>query len=289
MEYQGSDRKTMYGETCELAGLPFYMHPWWLDIVCSSGIWDVLFSTSNDGQVQAVFPFFLTRYRATRAIINPLFTPHLGIYYLPKYKPSNPTKSFSWENNVCSELIKALPGHGYFQMKFHSSFQNWLPLRWLGFRQSTLYTSVLYPETPDSIFKKFSKGLQQDIRKAENYLTLRTDAPFEIFLDLNIKTFKYQGKTKPYDTRLVKKIDQVLAGRDLRKIYTAYNINDPVASIYIVRDKNKHIYLMSGRTGPRTAVALLACFCGMLYKMPLNRVNCLILRGATYREFNPFS
>jgi hypothetical protein len=254
------DRKTTYKSICETASLPFYMHPWWLETICKSGDWDVLFSQTNDGQIRAVFPFYLTRYRSTRVLINPALTPHIGIYYLPEYKPSNPVKLFSWEKHICSDLIMSLPRYGYFQMKFHPSFQNWLPLKWLGFRQTTFYTSIIYPEKPDDLFNKFSKSLQNDIRKAETYLTARSEARVDTFLELHAKTFKQQGKKIPYSGKFIRKVDQVLMERDIRKIYTAYSKSNPVASIYIVRDFKRHFYLMSGqdrRLYSRGAVSLL--------------------------------
>ena len=242
--------KEAYRQLCQSeADIPVFLQPWWLDVVCERGNWEVCLTFDKGGEITGALPIFRTRFRGFQVIRMPLLTPFLGAWL--KYPPTleKPSRRYAFEHRVLNELIRQLPRVAYFTQNFHYGMTNWLPFYWQGFRQTTFYSYVIENiSNSESVFKNFEGDIRTEIRKAEKNLTFRTGDDFELFWKLNQLAFKNKGLPMPYSKAFFRKVDDALKARDKRRIYFAEDEFQNVhAAIYLLLDNTTTFYLASGR------------------------------------------
>ena len=92
-------------------------------------------------------------------------------------------------------------------------------------------------------------NIKREIKKAENRfkLIVRQDLSIDDFLELNIKTFRRQGKEMPYSKYIVNQIHMACKSHSSSKLFIAEDENGKGhAGVYIVWDKQSAYYLLGG-------------------------------------------
>lgn len=227
--------------------LPIFMRPWWLDATCGPHGWDAVIVT-GDGALHAAMAFRIRRRFGCRILSQPRLTPFLGPW-LRKSGGKNATE-LGRQKDLMQALFARLPQYDHYAQNWSSGLTNWLPVFWLGFRQSTRYTYTL-PDLShlDSIWIGMEQKIRGDVRKASDRfeLVVDRDAPLEEFLQLNRSTFERQGRRVPYDHAYVRSIDAACAARSCRAILVARDPEGrPHSGAYLVWDDDCAYYLMGG-------------------------------------------
>lgn len=238
--------KDAYRDFCKKqAQLPLFFQDWWLDACSDNGQWGVAVARNSANDVIAALPYLLKRKYKISVVTQPVLTPWLGVFFADGVSLK--------ENNrklVLEELIAALPKYHRYNQCWHYSFENWMPLHWLGFKQTTRYTYVINGlKDIDSVWGSLKKSTRSDIKKATERYKLRiADEPsFERFWNLHTKVFSRQGLKAPYRRSLVERIDKECALRECRKIVLAVDENGvDQAAVYMVWDAQCAYYLMAG-------------------------------------------
>ena len=100
-----TSRKQLYSKAIKEMNLPLFFQPWWLELVCNKGNWDVCISQNKEGKVSGVLVFYMIDFFGLKIIRTPPFTPYLGIWLnYPQNKMRN-VKRYSFENKIIKELI----------------------------------------------------------------------------------------------------------------------------------------------------------------------------------------
>jgi len=175
-------------------------------------------------------------------------TPWLGVLYRPPASPKL-ANQLSEEKSLCAKLIEQLPRFGALNVKFHRSFNYWLPFYWKGFREATHYTYVLEDLSDlDAIWTGLRGNIRYDIRKARKEgVTVEQIEDIEAFLDVHAMTFKRQGMAMPYSADFVRRVDEACKARSVRKIFAGRGqAGDIHAVAYTVWDNKSAYYLMGG-------------------------------------------
>ena len=243
--------KDKYLEYCKLKeDLPLFFHPFWLDAVCEEGSWDVAISEDKARNIQGVFPYFMKRKYGLKSITMPLLTPFMGIIYeYPKGLLKEHAR-LSFEKKVSQDLIEQLPGHFYFNVLFDHRFQNWLPIKWKNFRQTTQYTYVLNNLTDVDLETNFKGSVRTDIKKASEICVVEACDDVDLFYDINKKSFERQGLSILYSNAYFQQIDEALKSRKLRDIFIARDKEGNVhAGVYIAYD-NECAYCLAIGSDP---------------------------------------
>lgn len=236
-----TDSKILYHKFCQenQARIPIFAQPWYLDAVCTDGIWDAAI-LEEKGEILAVLPYFLKQKLGFRYITMPLFTKYLGPYFA---KDFNLTEQY----HILEKIISKLPEFQAFYQNFHPNITNWLPFYWAGYQQTTRYTYQLDLKNLDEIFNSINRNMRRNIKKAQSQLLVSLDGTPEDFYAINRLSFNRQGLKTPYTYEQFLKHDQALAAHNARQIFFAKDESGKIhAAAYLIWDARSSYYHLSG-------------------------------------------
>lgn len=223
--------------------LPLFLQPWYLDAVCTGGIWDAVL-LEKGGRTVAVLPYFLKQKLFWRHVAMPQLCKFLGPYLLPEFRTLND------ETRLYEALLAQLPKNlAAFQQDLNYSVTNWLPFYWRGFRQTTRYSYILPLEEPESaIFNRISKNYRQKIRSATEQLRLKLDGPLSELQRLIDLSFARQGLGAPLSPAFFEQFYEVLKAHHCCQLFFAV---DPAtgathSAAMLAWDNTSAYYLVSG-------------------------------------------
>lgn len=227
----------------EVADLPLFMQPWYLDAVCPEGSWDAAVVQKN-GRTVAVLPYFLKHKLAWKYVTMPKLCKQLGPFLLPEYR------NLKWEMRLYRELIEQLPEQlAAFEQNFNYTVTNWLPFYWKGFKQTTQYSYTLSLEPPEElILKNIEKDYIKKINAAKARLVLRDDLPLSELHRLVRASFERQGLKTSIDFQFLQSLYAAISELGCGKLFFATDpeTGDLHSAALLVWDKTSAYYLMSG-------------------------------------------
>lgn len=225
--------------------IPLFSQDWWLDCTAGPGQWDVALVEEN-GEIVASMPYTIKKRWGFTIISQPILTQTLG----PWLRPSGAKYSRQlWlQKKRIQDLFNQLPPFDFFQQNWHSSIQNWLPVYWLGFKQTTRYTYVI-PDISDLalVFSNFDSSYRNKIKKAEKIVRIKTGLSIEKFYEINALTFSRQNLKIPYSLDFLKKHDEGILKRGRRVIFYAEDSRGRIhSSLYLTWDAQSAYVHMVG-------------------------------------------
>ena len=240
------NNKEKYKDLCHLeVNIPIFSQYWWLDAACGPQNWDVVL-VEKSGIIKAALPFMKKKKFGLHLLLMPPLTQTLGPWL--RQKEGKITSQYNYQKELMTQLIRGLPKFDYFSQNFHYSIFNWLPFFWQGFSQTTRYTYILQNIGDHKrVYADFQGNIKREIKKARNRFKLNVcwDIQIDSFLDLNELTFKRQSKSVPYSRKTIKRLDDVCAVRNRRKIIGAQDANGRLhAAVYIIWNQYSAYYLM---------------------------------------------
>lgn len=241
--------KEIYRNYCKTnLNLPIFFYDWWLDIACGENNWNVAISFDKEGKIRAVWPYFFEKVLGFKISRHPQLTPFLGIHIdYPSDMQRQSTKS-GFERNVMYQLVKKMPSFYYFRQNFMPEFDNWLPLFWKKYHQTSHYTYILpLNQDIEDIYFNIEYKRRRQIKKAGQHHKVIESDDIKAIYDLNQMSYKRKELKAPYDFDTLQKLDVALAKRAARKIYLCLDKQGNVlAGAYIVKDAKKAYYLLGG-------------------------------------------
>ncbi len=224
-------------------GCIFY-RSWWLKAVCPNGF-DIL-TIRKAGLIVAGMPLPISRKWGYTIIKMPKLTQTLGVLLLSSKKTTYGSR-LSEEMEILDALIKAIPKFSYFSMNFHYNFTNWLPFYWAGYQQTTHYTYAIDDLTDlDKVFANFAHSKRKNIKKAEQFITVRNDLSPDDFYANHAMTLRKQGEAISYDYALFKRIHDAALENSAGRTWYAIDRQENVhAAIFVVFDSKSAYYLIS--------------------------------------------
>lgn len=223
-----------------------FQQPWWLDAVCvAPWRWNCLWIERGE-EVAAAWPVPFKVILGRRAIEPPDWTAYLG----PVLRPSAAKSAvrLGEEKDLITDLASKLAPFATFHQNLHPGLGNWLPLYWLGFRQTTHYTYVVPSGSdPDSCWKETRDNVRSDVRKAEKLVLVKEGEDFQRVIALHKLTLSRQAKTLGHSESLLSRLDAHCAARGQRKILLAVDREGREhAAVYLVWDDRTVYYLWGG-------------------------------------------
>lgn len=232
-----------YEQYCAQApDLPLFMQPWYLDVVCAGGNWDVAL-VEKAGRIVAAWPYFLKQKWIWSYVAMPPLTRLMGPHLLPEYR--TPQK----ETALLEDLLEQMPRTAAFEQDFNYTATNWLPLYWRGFRQTTRYSYLLNINDLDAIWKNLAPDYRnQKIPKAREQVQVQAGGSLEIFYRIHQLSFERQGLPAPFSFEFLCRLDEALAAHGNREIFFATNqkTGDIHSVAYLVWDRHSAYYLLAG-------------------------------------------
>ena len=227
--------------------IPIFANPWWLDAVVGSDGWGVVL-IERGNHIEASLPYYKKSKWGIQVLTTPPLTPALGPW-LREYTAKS-YKVISREKELLRTLYSLLPKCDVYQQNWHVSRQNWQPLYWLGYSQTSSYTYRLEDLTDlDRVWAGMHQNTRNDIRKAgKRYsLNVRPAKSVQEFTRVANKTFERQKLTAPYSNELIESIYLAANARGAIDLLVA---EDPEGKLHaaamILKDDDTAYYLMGG-------------------------------------------
>jgi hypothetical protein len=227
--------------------IPVFMQPWWLDIVCQKGTWNVCL-VEEAGQIKGAVTYYQYRKWGFSFILQPPLTPFSGIWMAPQITLKL-GKKYNFIKNILTKLIEQLPQPTFFQQQYHYTLTDWQPFYWRGFQQTTRYTYILSDiQNLTTVYQQFSENTKRNLAKAQKLnLQIACNDDFDSFYKINSLTFQRQGLKNPVPYHLFQQLNNELLQRKQRTIYFAQNLQgDFIATLFLVYDDQTAYYLAGG-------------------------------------------
>ncbi len=204
--------------------MPVFSKDWYLDAVYMDD-WEVV-TIERNNEIVASLPFVMKKKGIFKYITQHFFTQTMGPFIRPDFR------NLGQEMKLMKELISKLPEFDGFEQNFHYSVSNWLPFKWDGFEQTTLYTYVIDDiQDLDKVWAGFSSGYRNKIRKAEEKIDVVTNRTLQDFYDTAKMTFERQGMDMIYDFELLEQFDNRLYRESKSKVFFAQDKQGNIHSV----------------------------------------------------------
>lgn len=241
--------KATYIEYCKtVENLPVFFNYWWLDAVSSNGQWFPLLSRNRNNEITGIWPIYYELKLGQKLIKMPPLTPYLG----PLIKePTHLTKRnsiYSYKRKVLNQLIKQLPDFVYFNILCHPSFDQLLPLKWQGFKQTNELSYIINDiSDPKSVYDGFESSVRNKINKAENIFIVVQDKNPEPLIKLMEATFQKQGLDNRIKLSFLLNLTKAITENNGRySIFYAKQDDQYMAGNFIVYDQLTAYNLLAG-------------------------------------------
>lgn len=237
--------KDHYIAYCKNNKVSFFNRPWWLEIV-SSGNWDCVILKKKELTL-GYLPYVNIKRYVFNGIGLPLLTQYINpILVYPKNQKYS--KKLGFEKDVLKGLYTQLPKVHFVQNTWGHELTNWLPLYWMGFKQTTRYSYCIDNiKDHDQVFANFETKIRGDIRKASKSVKILTTKDPKILYNLVFKTFERKSLSMPYTFDLFEQVVNSCLKNECGEITYAIDQNNNIhAAVFIVWDTDSAFYLLGG-------------------------------------------
>jgi ribosomal protein S18 acetylase RimI-like enzyme len=226
--------------------IPLFFQPYWLDVVCADGHWDVVASDNNNDQASGFIVYYSTKKYGQSIVTMPPITPFSGLL-LHNTADQKKVSFNKWETTMMRSLLQQLPKYyTYFNQCFHYTHQNWLPFYWADFQQTTRYSYVIEDLSAWSI-EDTATNIRNKISKASKQLTIHEVQEVAEVYKMVGKVFGHKSVGLVLRLEMLEAVDLALAARNKRSIFVAVDEQQVVhGAIYVVYDHQSAYNLLLG-------------------------------------------
>ena len=280
--------KKLYIRYCqENPDVPLFFTPVWLDLV-TQGNWEGAVYLNNENRVVAIMPLHTKSKYGLTAIVNPKLSPYQGIYYHNLNEIQTEQKKQSFIFKVCREFLKDIHTPALYKVRFHPSFQMWLPFYFTGYRQTTFYSYILENIAEhEVIFSGFKYNTKNIIRQAEIELSVRECSDMNVFFELVKKTFAQKKETLPFELNFLEKL--VVELKENCQFLIAVNAQEKaIACMCLVYDKQTAYNIIFGTDFQHVKTGAPSFLIWEGIKIASKRVNRFDFEGSRLPTIQPF-
>jgi hypothetical protein len=221
-----------------------FCYSWWLDAITNSNF--RLLVVTEENEIVAGMPMALDN---QNKINIPPVTRTLGVLYNHRENSTARTRK-SLERKWLRAILDQIQPNDFVQMCFHHKFNDWLPFRWKGFRQTTRYTYLIdyTNQSNNDLWNNIDIDNQRIIRRAEeNGISVTITDDFELVYRYEEMSFERQGLKFMIPYNKLKSLDDALKRRDNRVIFRATDRDGTIhAVLYLAFNRKSAYALLSG-------------------------------------------
>ncbi|MBK8055099.1 MAG: hypothetical protein IPK35_17950 [Saprospiraceae bacterium] len=219
--------------------IPIFFQPYWLDILCHRGQWNVILNFSTKDTINGILVYYTTKKYGQSIITNPPLTPHTGIILLENNELQDSTK-------IIENLISKLPKITYFTQSCLPDYNQWLPIFWQGFNQTSRITYTI--ENIKQWHQNMcSSQTQRKLNKGKTLFIFKESENIKDIYHFSEKLWLSKNIDPPIEEKQFIQLDKQLALKNKRKLLVALDYNNVVQSaVYLVFDQNIAYSLLIG-------------------------------------------
>lgn len=236
--------------------LPLFYQPWYLDSVCGVGNWGLAIDRHKDA-IRGVWPYLIKQKYGLTYITMPSLTPYLGPYYRDQSKELKEPAWRALEKSIQQNLFQQIPKHLMMISHWHPNINNWMPLHWLGCKQTTRYTyRIDLLQDLGQIQSAITNKQRSAIKQAKaNYQIVDSSSASDLW-PLIEETYQRQCTSIPFSRTYYDNWDAALQQHQASKIFLVSDSSATQAGIYMAYDHDTAYLMITGRTSGSNAGAV---------------------------------
>lgn len=221
-----------------------FCYSWWLEAITKSHF-RILVIFDKD-EIVAGIPI---AYDSQNKVNEPPLTRTLGVLYKPQENLSE-HRQISNQRKWLTLLLEQLPLDDFVQMCMHHNFNDWLPFRWRGFKQTTRYTYIInyHNKTLNELWEKLNRGRKESINRAlNNGIIMEQTDDFDLLYEYENMSYERQGLKFRIPYEDLKSLDDAIKKNGNRVIFRTIDKSNQVHAMLYVAYSSKSAYaLLSG-------------------------------------------
>ena len=243
--------KESYQSFVQLADIPIYSQPWWMDAICGTENWDVWLYRKGD-EVLAAMPYYMEQRGPYRYITKAPLTQNNGIIFRHD-KGAKLQKRASLEEKVIDAAALWLQDQNFdvYEQQYPHTFTNWQPFFWNRFKCILRYTYII-EDTSDlnQVMQGYSAKLRNDIKKGQRNTAEIVSLEPDNFYREHEKIFAKQGLPCPFSYELWMRLYCACEANNSCITLCCRNNAEQITSVaFFVWDEN-YVYLLMGGSIP---------------------------------------
>jgi len=242
------NNKEIYRAHADGLDLPLFFKPWFLDAACGEDAWDVVFSR-RDKTFTGVWPYYRKEKLGLSTLTLPPLTPYLGprLFVPADLVKSNSKRSFC--RKVLTTLASELPDASRIMVQGDPKWDNWRPLSWKDYHQTTRYTlRVDLRKREDELYAELKDKTRNLISQARDQVQIRKAISAKEVYDLTMATFDRQQLQVPYDLSKFTEIYDAIMHHESGLGLIGEISGVPSAGIFIGTDHDTSYLMSAGRS-----------------------------------------
>jgi hypothetical protein len=238
--------KELYKKICkEKTGVPLFMQPWWLDVVCRS--WDVAIAKKGE-EVTGVWAYPIEKKAGVTLLRNPMLTPYLGpqVFYPNGLKESNLD---SFEHETVAELLKQLPDANVWHLALQPGMKQVGLFKNNELKPHAQQTFLLeLNEDEETLFANMKETARRNIRMAEKEITV-SNSPEDLkeLYKFQKEILTKKGTPQAYSFSYIQKIMEACIANNAAALWVAKKEGETQAIVWQVWDDKCSYYFMGGQ------------------------------------------
>lgn len=245
-EGQVSRKKFIEFANKEGTRIPVFFQPWYLDIVCVRGHWEVVLYEEGDGRIAGFWIYFKTRKYGQKGIIMPPLTPYSGIWIAPLSSTKKETFTKKTKN-IIDYLVRQIPKNlALYTQSFHPDFTNALPFYWEQYSLTFRYTFVI-KNLENWTLNEVAANIRNKIHKASKTLTAALSEDKQTLYDLVADIMNAKNMKLSLTREMFYALDDAVVRYRSRKIIAVTDQNGHIhAATYIILDGDTAYMMLLG-------------------------------------------
>jgi len=224
--------------------LPIQFSPEWMDAVCIKGDWGVVVAEDVDKNLEGVLVYHIRKYRGFTFILMPPMTFYNGIY-LNYRKNIKQHSKITYGNEIIKKLIAQLPKHDLYYQQYSPQIQNWTPLLWEGYSQSSRYTyRIDTRQGEEQMWENLKGNVRRNIKKSEKTCVIE-NVDFATFWESCKESFTARQKSPPFNKKVLEDLCEAMMAKGAGQINVCKHkeTGKILAGNFIAKDKNCSYYV----------------------------------------------
>jgi lipid II:glycine glycyltransferase (peptidoglycan interpeptide bridge formation enzyme) len=238
--------KALYSKICnEKSGVPLFMQPWWLDIVCAE--WDAVVTNKGD-HVSGIWAYPVEKKMSVTMLRNPVLTPYLGphVFYAQGVKDSSRD---SYEYDTIAELMKQLPETKVWHLAIAPDIKHaglFKKYKLAAQVQQTFLLDLTQPE--ETLLANMKESTRRNIKQAEKEVTITESGEYlkELY-QYQQHTLTRKGRQQAYTLRQMEQVMVACRQHNRAALWVAKEGEKVQAIVWQVWDDERSYYLVGGQ------------------------------------------
>jgi hypothetical protein len=245
MSIQDKEKYRLFSESDD-AKIPIFFNPWYLDIVCQKGAWDVIIYEDGNEGIAGFLVFYTTKKYGRKGIIMPPLTPYSGIW-LNAMNTSKVESNNKKSTSIIQKLIEGIPQNiSLYTQSFHSSFNNGLPFYWKKYTQTVRYTFYI-ENLKEWTIDNIATNARNKIKKASKNLIVEASDDKATLYHLVSQVMNDKGMQMTLTREMFFELDEAILKHSKRRIFLVKDTTGYVyAATYMILDVDTAYLMMIG-------------------------------------------